>query len=55
MNSVHDDLYKYFNGMLPIKRENPQRGESQWYYMMPKKGSDEDNPEYEYINVPSSR
>lgn len=53
MNSIRDDLYKRFNGLLPIKRENPRKGQSQWYYMMPIKGSDEDNPEYEYIDVPS--
>ena len=53
MSEIYDDLYKRFNGLLPIKREKPKRGQSLWYYMMPVKGSDEDNPEYDIIDVPT--
>jgi len=53
MNDIYDDLYKRFNGLLPIKRENPKSGQSSWYYMMPVKDFDEFNPQYEYIDVPN--
>ena len=43
-NDIYDDLYKRFNGLLPIKRENPKSGQSSWYYMMPVKDFDEFNP-----------
>ncbi len=52
MSELRQLLEDLFNGRKPIKRQHPEPGQSQWYYMMPK--SDEDcEDEYDIIDVPS--
>ena len=48
---IRDEIYLQLHGYKPIKRNNPQKGESLWYYLDPR-GTDNVS-EMKMIDVPS--
>lgn len=52
MTTLREDISNLFYGRKPLHRENPQAGQSEWYYMTPKNPNDLDDG-YDYVDVPT--